>query len=89
MFAPFAVDGKQITEMDAHVNGVYAGQDLVSLFKDPSSKVKLIIVAEKLQTGFDAPTLSVMYVDKPLKGAIAVQTLGRLSRVATVRRRMY
>lgn len=41
---------------------------------------KFLIVAEKFQTGFDQPLLSVMYVDKKLSGVNAVQTLSRLNR---------
>lgn len=42
---------------------------------------KLLIVAEKFQTGFDQPLLHTMYVDKRLRGLHAVQTLSRLDRV--------
>lgn len=42
---------------------------------------KLLIVAEKFQTGFDQPLLHTMYVDKKLNGLHAVQTLSRLNRV--------
>jgi type I restriction enzyme R subunit len=41
----------------------------------------VIVVAEKFQTGFDQPKLYAMYVDKPLSGVNAVQTLSRLNRV--------
>lgn len=38
------------------------------------------MVANKFQTGFDQPLLHTMYVDKPLGGVNAVQTLSRLNR---------
>lgn len=41
---------------------------------------QVLIVAEKFQTGFDEPYLHTMFVDKPLKGLNAVQTLSRLNR---------
>ena len=41
---------------------------------------QVMIVAEKFQTGFDAPRLLAMYVDKKLEGVNAVQTLARLNR---------
>lgn len=41
----------------------------------------VMIVAEKFQTGFDQPLLHTMYVDKPLVGLAAVQTLSRLNRI--------
>jgi type I restriction enzyme R subunit len=43
---------------------------------------QVLIVAEKYQTGFDEPYLHTMFVDKPLKGLNAVQTLSRLNRIA-------
>ena len=43
---------------------------------------KILIVADKYQTGFDQPMLHTMYVDKKLSGVKAVQTLSRLNRTA-------
>lgn len=53
--------------------------------KDIPAKLKLdpyrfLIVANKYVTGFDEPLLHTMYVDKPLAGVLAVQTLSRLNR---------
>ena len=42
---------------------------------------QVLVVAEKFQTGFDQPLLHTMYVDKPLTGLAAVQTLSRLNRI--------
>ncbi|GGO82271.1 type I restriction endonuclease subunit R [Nonomuraea cavernae] len=44
---------------------------------------RLLVVAEKYQTGFDQPLLCAMYVDKQLTGVAAVQTLSRLNRIHT------
>jgi type I restriction enzyme, R subunit len=41
---------------------------------------RILVVADKYQTGFDQPLLCAMYVDKPLAGVAAVQTLSRLNR---------
>jgi type I restriction enzyme R subunit len=46
-----------------------------------SDDYQVLIVAEKFQTGFDQPLLHTMYVDKPLSGLHAVQTLSRLNRI--------
>ncbi|MCB0988939.1 MAG: type I restriction endonuclease subunit R [Microthrixaceae bacterium] len=46
----------------------------------PVDGYQVLIVAEKYQTGFDAPRLLAMYVDKKLEGVNAVQTLARLNR---------
>lgn len=42
---------------------------------------RIMVVAEKFQTGFDQPKLAAMYVDKTLTGLAAVQTLSRLNRI--------
>ena len=47
-----------------------------------SPDYQILLVAEKYQTGFDQPLLQAMYVDKPLSGVHAVQTLSRLNRTA-------
>ncbi len=44
---------------------------------------KILLVAEKYQTGFDQPLLHTMFVDKPLSGVKAVQTLSRLNRICS------
>ena len=44
------------------------------------SEYRILIVANKFQTGFDQPLLHTMYVDKKLGGVNAVQTLSRLDR---------
>ncbi len=53
-------------------------KDLRSAFDTPEYRV--MIVANKFQTGFDQPKLCAMYVDKQLAGVAAVQTLSRLNR---------
>ena len=55
-----------------------AGSDLAAAFKGDTYKIML--VANKFQTGFDQPLLSALYVDKKLSGVTAVQTLSRLNR---------
>ena len=50
--------------------------------KFDSEEYRVLLVAEKYQTGFDQPFLHTMYVDKKLSGLQAVQTLTRLNRIA-------
>jgi type I restriction enzyme R subunit len=85
------LDGVEVTE--ARLNG-FGGGELPERFGytaaddkhagTPKAKqdreYKILVVAEKYQTGFDQPLLTTMYVDKPLKGVAAVQTLSRLNR---------
>ena len=44
-------------------------KDLEKRFKDPSDELQIVIVRDMWLTGFDAPCLSTMYVDKPMQGA--------------------
>ena len=46
-----------------------------------TDEYRVLLVAEKYQTGFDEPLLHTMYVDKKLDGIKAVQTLSRLNRI--------
>jgi type I restriction enzyme R subunit len=54
--------------------------DLAEAFKKPEQRI--LIAANKFQTGFDQPLLHTMFVDKKLGGVAAVQTLSRLNRIA-------
>ncbi len=59
----------------------YGEKELPEVFK--KDEYKILIVADKYQTGFDQPLLHTMYIDKKLSGVKAVQTLSRLNRMAT------
>lgn len=56
----------------------YSEKELPEVFD--REDYKILIVADKYQTGFDQPLLQTMYVDKKLSGVKAVQTLSRLNR---------
>ena len=56
-------------------------KDLEQRFKDPSDSLKIVIVRDMWLTGFDAPCLATMYVDKPMKGANLAQAIARVNRV--------
>lgn len=71
----FEIGGTKKTEAD--LNG-FPSKDIPARFRqDP---YRFLIVANKFVTGFDEPLLHTMYVDKPLAGVQAVQTLSRLNR---------
>ena len=63
------------------MNGLPPRVSIADSFKSP--EYRILIVANKFQTGFDEPLLQTMYVDKRLDGLQCVQTLSRLNRVAT------
>ena len=50
-------------------------------FKDPESDFKIAIVVDMWITGFDAPCLDTMYIDKPLQKHTLIQTISRVNRV--------
>ncbi|MGA1826313.1 MAG: UvrB domain 3-containing protein, partial [bacterium] len=58
----------------------YGEKELPKVFNQ--NEYRILIVADKYQTGFDQPMLHTMYVDKKLSGVRAVQTLSRLNRTA-------
>ena len=71
----FEIGGVRKTEADLND---FPSKDIPSKLKqDP---YRFLIVANKFVTGFDEPLLHTMYVDKPLGGVMAVQTLSRLNR---------
>ena len=78
------VDGQTWTE--AAVNG-FSETELPRRFD--GDEYRVLIVAEKYQTGFDQPKLCAMYVDRKLAGLQAVQTLSRLNRTAPGKERTY
>ena len=69
-----APDGVSEPEMTG-----YSEKELPTIFD--RDEYKILIVADKYQTGFDQPLLHTMYVDKKLSGVKAVQTLSRLNRM--------
>ncbi len=69
-----APDGLSEPEMTG-----YSEKELPTIFE--REEYKILIVADKYQTGFDQPLLHTMYVDKKLSGVKAVQTLSRLNRM--------
>lgn len=57
-----------------------AESKVLDSFRDPASPLKLVIVTSKLLTGFDAPILQVMYLDKPMKDHTLLQAICRTNR---------
>lgn len=55
-------------------------QAVINRAKDPDDELELLIVNNMLLTGFDAPPIHTMYLDRPLKGANLMQPLARVNR---------
>lgn len=56
-------------------------QILAQRIKDPNNELELAIVCDMWLTGFDAPCLHTMYIDKPMKGHNLMQAIARINRV--------
>jgi type I restriction enzyme R subunit len=57
------------------------GHDVEYNFKDPEHPLQLVFVCAMWLTGFDAPTVSTLYLDKPMKDHTLMQTIARANRV--------
>tara|TARA_R100000655_G_scaffold31056_3_gene62345 strand:+ start:5278 stop:8526 length:3249 start_codon:yes stop_codon:yes gene_type:complete len=70
---------KRMDQLDAH------GHDLEYNYKDPEHPLQLVFVCAMWLTGFDAPTVSTLYLDKPQKDHTLMQTIARANRVSSHR----
>ena len=57
-----------------------AESKILDAFRDPTNPLKIVIVTAKLLTGFDAPILQAMYLDKPMKDHTLLQAICRTNR---------
>jgi type I restriction enzyme R subunit len=67
-------------EWKQHIRDKDAEEKLLDRFRDPADPFKFVIVTSKLLTGFDAPILQVMYLDKPMKDHNLLQAICRTNR---------
>lgn len=56
-------------------------EDLATKFKDPNDPFRLVFVCAMWMTGFDVPSLSTLYLDKPMRNHSLMQTIARANRV--------
>ncbi|MDH1242767.1 DEAD/DEAH box helicase [Stenotrophomonas maltophilia] len=75
-----ASDKKEHPEYAAYDRSRDDEERLLDRFRDPADPLKLIIVTAKLLTGFDAPILQAMYLDKPLRDHTLLQAICRVNR---------
>jgi type I restriction enzyme R subunit len=64
-----------------HIRNKVRREELAKRFKDPDDPFKIVIVRDMWLTGFDAPSLHTMYIDKPMKGHGLMQAIARVNRV--------
>src|SRR5437660_1861428 len=64
-----------------HIRNKDKRRKLAARFKDSKDPFKIVIVRDMWLTGFDAPVLSTMYIDKPMRGHALMQAIARVNRV--------
>ncbi len=72
---------KDPLDWQSHVRTKAKREALAKRFKDPNDPLKIVIVRDMWLTGFDAPCLHTMYVDKPMQGHTLMQAIARVNRV--------
>ena len=68
-------------EWQQHIGGKARRELLAKRAKDPDDPLKLVIVRDMWLTGFDAPSMHTMYIDKPMRGHGLMQAIARVNRV--------
>ncbi len=63
-----------------HVRRPSENAAIKARLQDPDDELEIVIVKDMMLTGFDAPPLHTLYLDRPLKGALLMQTLARVNR---------
>jgi type I restriction enzyme R subunit len=64
-----------------HIRNKPRREALANRFRDPKDAFKLVLVRDMWLTGFDAPSLHTMYIDKPMRGHGLMQAIARVNRV--------
>jgi type I restriction enzyme R subunit len=68
-------------EWQQHIRSKARREELAKAFKNPKKPFRIVIVRDMWLTGFDAPSLHTMYVDKPMRGHGLMQAIARVNRV--------
>ena len=64
-----------------HIRNKARREALAQRFRDPTDPLRVVLVRDMWLTGFDAPSLHTMYVDKPMRGHGLMQAIARVNRV--------
>ena len=68
-------------EWQLHIRNKARREALAQRFRDPADALRVVLVRDMWLTGFDAPSLHTMYVDKPMRGHGLMQAIARVNRV--------
>ena len=69
------------SDFQQHIRSKSRLETLRTRYRDPTDELKLVIVRDMWLTGFDAPCMHTLYVDKPMKGHGLMQAITRINRV--------
>lgn len=69
------------SDWQPHIRDKRRREALAKRFRDPSDPLRMVIVRDMWLTGFDAPSLHTMYIDKPMRGHGLMQAHAGVSRV--------
>lgn len=76
------IDGRQDpVAWQKHITTKEERKNLAARFKEPTDPFRIVIVRDMWLTGFDAPCLGTLYVDKPMEGHNLMQAIARVNRV--------
>src|SRR6185312_8865291 len=70
-------------KMQPHIRSKLKRREIGERLKNPEDSLKIVIVRDMWLTGFDAPCLHTLYVDKPMRGHSLMQAIARVNRVFT------
>ena len=70
-----------LLDWQPHIRNKARRERLAKRFRDPNDPFKIVIVRDMWLTGFDAPSLHTMYLDKPMRGHGLMQAIARVNRV--------
>jgi type I restriction enzyme R subunit len=68
-------------EWQSHIRNKTRREDLADRFRDAKDPLRIVLVRDMWLTGFDAPSLHTMYLDKPMRGHGLMQAIARVNRV--------
>ncbi|MDE0330244.1 MAG: type I restriction endonuclease subunit R, partial [Nitrospinae bacterium] len=74
-------DATDPTDWQPHIRNKPRREALAQRFRDPEDSLRVVLVRDMWLTGFDAPSLHTMYVDKPMRGHGLMQAIARVNRV--------
>jgi type I restriction enzyme R subunit len=76
----YSGSASDVPPISDHVRRESMNKAIKARLKEPDDELELVIVKDMMLTGYDSPPLHTLYLDRPLKGALLMQTLARVNR---------